>query len=508
MQHDEVIWTTLNQHFCAFKVTTDRATFCRQKYNVSGLCNRSSCPLANSRYGTILDRGGTLVLHIKTIERAHSPKNLWQRLKLSKSYTKALAQIDAAMAHWPPFLIHKAKQRLTKMTQFNLRKRKLLAGAARTVAVPIKQKTERRDAARERKASKAAKLDNAIEAELLNRLKSGAYGDIYNFPRKQYERALGAEGEADGEEEAEDESGDETEESEDEADGDEFEANLESSDEDDSEEEEIEYEEEEESEGSEDSGSDGVGGRPAPAAGAARGRHDRSRLSTDGGDDSDASGSGSGTSGRDSGSGSDDSDSSGGADVVGVRSGGSGAAPGAGREVVADLEDPPAGSEDVFAFDDGSDMEAAVADAGGDERAALRLRSRKRLAAAAPGTTAAAPRRGGGAASSAAADAAAAIAGAASPPASRLRQSKRVRFSAGNGGDGCGAVCSGGDCEAPAAAAAAADGASAATPRRSTRRATPRRVRPPRPAAPDAGVRVEVEVETERGETVWEAAGV
>eukprot|EP00170_Pyropia_yezoensis_P002840 contig_11961_g2846 len=248
MQHDEVIWTTLNQHFCAFKVTTDRATFCRQKYNVSGLCNRSSCPLANSRYGTILDRGGTLVLHIKTIERAHSPKNLWQRLKLSKSYTKALAQIDAAMAHWPPFLIHKAKQRLTKMTQYNLRKRKLLAGAARTVAVPIKQKTERRDAARERKASKAAKLDNAIEAELLNRLKSGAYGDIYNFPRKQYERALGADGVADGEEEAEDESGEETEESEDAAEGDEFEADLESSEEDDSQEEELEYEEEEESE--------------------------------------------------------------------------------------------------------------------------------------------------------------------------------------------------------------------------------------------------------------------
>lgn len=300
MQHDEMIWATLNQHFCSFKVTTDRATFCRQKYNVSGMCNRSSCPLANSRYGTILERGGTLVLHIKTIERAHSPKNLWQKVKLSKNYAKALAQIDAAMAHWPPFLIHKAKQRLTKMTQFLLRKRKLLAGAARTFAVPIKQKTERRDAARERKAAKAAKLDNAIEAELLNRLKSGAYGDIYNFPRKQYERALGAEGVADGEEEAEDESGDETEESEEEADGNEFEADLDSSEEEESEEEELEYEEEEEeeSEGDEDGGSDGGGGRPAPAAvGAARARPERSRPAADGGDDTDASGSGSGSSG-------------------------------------------------------------------------------------------------------------------------------------------------------------------------------------------------------------------
>ncbi|GAB0491047.1 hypothetical protein MMPV_002293 [Pyropia vietnamensis] len=502
MQHDEVIWATLNQHFCAFKVKTDRATFCRQKYNVSGLCNRSSCPLANSRYGTILERSGTLVLHIKTIERAHSPKNLWQKTKLSKNYAKALTQIDAAMTHWPPFLIHKAKQRLTKMTQFLLRKRKLLAGSARTVAVPIKQKTERRDAARERKAVKAAKLDNAIEAELLNRLKSGAYGDIYNFPRKQYERALGAEGVRDGEEDEDDELEDETEESEDEADGNEFEADLDSSDEDESEEEELEIEEEEESEGSEDSGGDASRGRPAPAAGAARRRPDRSRLSAEGDDDADASGSSSGSSGTHSGSDSEDSDMANGVRVARVRSGGKGAAVPAGRKAVADLEDLPGASEDVFAFDDGSDIEAAVAAAGGDERAVLRSRSRKRLAAAAPGAAATPARRRVGAAA-----AAAAAVGAASPPATLQHPSKRVRFSDGDGG-GCDGDCGGSGGEARAATASPTSGVGAAAARRSSRRATPRRVRPPRPAAADAGVRVEVEVETERGETVWEAAGV
>ena len=53
-------------------------------------------------------------------------------------------------------------------------------------------RTEKRDTRREVKALKAAKVENAIEQELLNRLKQGTYGDIYNFDQKVYERVLEA----------------------------------------------------------------------------------------------------------------------------------------------------------------------------------------------------------------------------------------------------------------------------------------------------------------------------
>jgi protein MAK16 len=145
---------------------------------------------------------------VKTIERAHSPAHMWERIKLSNSYSKVLEQVSLIPHSFASHSVYSLdRQRASTLAKFYnsqmqatghenhpVSHKDASAEDAPTVSanfpcifshpevvrpklIGIKKKLDRREAVRERKALSAAQLERSIEKELIERLKSKAYGD-------------------------------------------------------------------------------------------------------------------------------------------------------------------------------------------------------------------------------------------------------------------------------------------------------------------------------------------
>jgi len=184
---DKSIWDAIgNRKSCAFKLDTKLDTLCKNEYNVTGMCNELSCPLANTKYATVRSIDEELFLFVKEPERCSTPKEMYEKIKLSSDYDQALKEIDEHLEFWDPELIHKCKQRMTKLVEYHERISYLRENGQKEF-VARKTKMNRREKIRALKALNSVNFEKEIGDELLMRLQSGIYGEEN---KEKYERAV------------------------------------------------------------------------------------------------------------------------------------------------------------------------------------------------------------------------------------------------------------------------------------------------------------------------------
>ena len=194
MQQDDVVWQIINNQFCSFKIKTPSSTFCRNEYNVTGLCNKQSCPLANSQYATVREFQGRLFLLKKVVERAHLPSKMWEKILLSQNVEEAKEQIEKNLEYWSQFSIGKCQMRLERITEVQKRMRKIENSPNQPILLPKKSKKVKRDRNRENRALEVSRLETVIEKERVDRLQQGVYGEIYNFHPRAFESLIKEQG--------------------------------------------------------------------------------------------------------------------------------------------------------------------------------------------------------------------------------------------------------------------------------------------------------------------------
>lgn len=190
MNSDDLTWQLISKSFCSYMVKTKTGRFCRNEDNVTGLCNRHSCPLANSQYATIKERDGVIYLYVKAPERVSYPSKQWERIRLKKNEDQAIEQINEHLRYWDRWIRARVKLRYLRTRDYLKHMRRLALSRQKKIET-INKKSERRELRREEKALRVAKLSRTVENELLERLRAATSSkEIYNIDQSAFEEAL------------------------------------------------------------------------------------------------------------------------------------------------------------------------------------------------------------------------------------------------------------------------------------------------------------------------------
>jgi len=164
---DDLVWNIIGkEQFCSFKQKKNNLNFCKNKYNLTGICFQKYCPLSNSKYATVIEREGVFFLFKKEKKNRNFPYKLWKKVTLSRNFVKAIQEININLAFWPKFFLFYVKKKYTKLTQILIRSRLLKLKTKKKILNTKKNLLKKKY--KEFEILKKIDIEKTIEHELLN----------------------------------------------------------------------------------------------------------------------------------------------------------------------------------------------------------------------------------------------------------------------------------------------------------------------------------------------------
>ncbi|MEN2497875.1 MAG: ribosome biosynthesis protein [Marteilia pararefringens] len=181
---DDFVFLTLSKSFCSYQNKTKNLVSCRNKNNLTGICARAACPLANTEYATVvMNDDNTICLKVKIPELRHQPSREWKVIELDiDNKSKALQQIKEATAKHTQWVTDKCKKKY--LTFIEIAKNMQNTNQQKETLIPLKRKVENQEKRRAEKAFLKSRLHKSIEKQLEERLKTGYYDDLYDIKSK------------------------------------------------------------------------------------------------------------------------------------------------------------------------------------------------------------------------------------------------------------------------------------------------------------------------------------
>ncbi|KAG0440005.1 Protein mak16 [Dictyocoela muelleri] len=170
---DENIWKMIggDKNYCTYKLKTDTISLCKNKYNVTGICDRISCPLANSKYATIKEENGKIFALLKEPERNNTPSNRYEKIEIID-----FNQIDEILKYFNKDIIHRCKQRYVKLIKC-LERKEIIDKEGVPEIIPKRKRQLRIERSRGKKEFMKLDIKKQVQEELIERMKIGMYGD-------------------------------------------------------------------------------------------------------------------------------------------------------------------------------------------------------------------------------------------------------------------------------------------------------------------------------------------